>query len=307
MRTLKTLAVAGAASIMLSSAAMPAALAADRVISGNDRNIAADSVDVNEPISLMVRKAPTNPFDDIPAGQKPPAVAGAKFTLSKVRGVDITTGDGRSAARNMSLDDAGAAGLDTISTLTTGEDGRVQFMDLKPGLYLLEESAPDSNYDYRISSPKLLILPLANATGDRFKYDNVIVTKPGNNLPGGSTSQTTTPTTTVTTTPTVTPTTEKTPPPPGERTRTVTSSTEKTTTNRTTDSSTVRTTETTTGLTTAPGGGNNGGGSSDGGSRSGGGGLASTGANVLWAAGLGLALVLLGVILARRNRADNTR
>ena len=304
MRTFKTLAVAGAASIMLSSAAMPA-VAADRVISGNDRNIAAESVDVNEPISLLVRKAPTNPFDDIPAGQKPPAVAGAKFTLSKVRGVDITTGDGRSAARSMSLDDAHAAGLDKISTLTTGEDGRVQFMDLKPGLYLLEESAPDSNYDYRISSPKLLILPLANATGDRFKYDNVIVTKPGNNLPGGSTSQTTTPTTTVTTTPTVTPTTQKTPPPPGERTRTVTSSTEKTTTNRTPDPSTV----TTTGLTTAPGGGtdsgSNGDGSSDSGNRSGGGGLASTGANVLWAAGLGLALVLLGVILAARRKVED--
>ena len=277
---------------MLSSAAMPA-VAADRVISGNDRNIAAESVDVNEPISLLVRKAPTNPFDDIPAGQKPPAVAGAKFTLSKVRGVDITTGDGRSAARSMSLDDARAAGLDKISTLTTGEDGRVQFMDLKPGLYLLEESAPDTNYDYRISSPKLLILPLANATGDRFKYDNVIVTKPGNNLPGGSTSQTTTPTT------------QKTPPPPGERTRTVTSSTEKTTTNRTTDSSTV----TTTGLTTTPGGGtdsgSNGDGSSDSGNRSGGGGLASTGANVLWAAGLGLALVLLGVILAARRKVED--
>lgn len=304
MRTFKTLAVAGAASIMLSSAAMPAT-AADRVISGNDRNIAAENVDVNEPISLLVRKAPTNPFDDIPAGQKPPAVAGAKFTLSKVRGVDITTSEGRSAARSMSLDDARSAGLDKISTLTTGEDGRVQFMDLKPGLYLLEESAPDSNYDYRISSPKLLILPLANATGDRFKYDNVIVTKPGNNLPGGSTSQTTTPTTTVTTTPTVTPTTQKTPPPPGERTRTVTSSTEKTTTNRTPDPSTV----TTTGLTTAPGGGtdsgSNGGGSSDSGNRSGGGGLASTGANVLWAAGLGLALVLLGVILAARRKVED--
>lgn len=283
-------------SVALTGATLPAT-AADRVISGNDRNIAAENVDVNEPISLLVRKAPTNPFDDIPAGQKPPAVAGAKFTLSKVRGVDITTSEGRSAARSMSLDDARAAGLDKISTLTTGEDGRVQFMDLKPGLYLLEESAPDSNYDYRISSPKLLILPLANATGDRFKYDNVIVTKPGNNLPGGSTSQTTTPTTTVTTTPTVTPTTQKTPPPPGERTRTVTSSTEKTTTNRTT--------ATTTGLTTAPGGGSNGGSNPGGGSNNRGGGLASTGANVLWAAGLGLALVLLGVILATRRKAED--
>ena len=280
---------------MLSSAAMPAT-AADRVISGNDREIPAESVDVNEPISLLVRKAPTNPFDDIPTGQKPPAVAGAKFTLSKVRGVDITTTEGRSAARNMSLDDARAAGLDKISTLTTGEDGRVQFMDLQPGLYLLEESAPDSNYDYRISSPKLIILPLANATGDRFKYDNVIVTKPGNNRPGGSTSPTT-PTITVTTTPTVPPATPKTPSEPGERTRTVTSSTEKTTTDRTT--------ATTTGLTTAPGGGSNGGSNPGGGSDNRGGGLASTGANVLWAAGLGLALVLLGVILATRRKAED--
>lgn len=300
MRTLKYFAAAGAVSVVLAGASLPA-VAADRVISGNDRDIAAESVDVNEPISLMVRKAPTNPFDDIPAGQKPPAVAGAKFTLSKVRGVDITTTEGRSAARNMSLADARATGLDTISTLTTGEDGQVQFMDLQPGLYLLEESAPDSNYDYRISSPKLIILPLANATGDRFKYDNVIVTKPGNNRPGGSTSPTT-PTITVTTTPTVPPATPKTPSEPGERTRTVTSSTEKTTTDRTT--------ATTTGLTTAPGGGsnggnNNGGSNPGGGSNNRGGGLASTGANVLWAAGLGLALVLLGVILATRRKTED--
>ena len=155
MRTLKYFAAAGAVSVVLAGASLPA-VAADRVISGNDRDIAAESVDVNEPISLMVRKAPTNPFDDIPAGQKPPAVAGAKFTLSKVRGVDITTTEGRSAARNMSLADARATGLRTISTLTTGEDGQVQFMDLQPGLYLLEESAPDSNYDYPDLQPEVV-------------------------------------------------------------------------------------------------------------------------------------------------------
>ena len=212
MRTLKYFAIAGAATMLITGASLPAATANDRVVSGNDRNIAAESVDVNEPISLMVRKVASNPYDDIPAGQKPTSIAGAIFTLSQVRGVDITTSGGRSAARSMSLDDAHAAGLDKISTLTTGDNGRVQFMDLRPGLYLLEESAPDSDYDYRLSNPKLIVLPLANATGDRFNYDNVIVTKPGNNLPGGSTSPNTPPptppTTTVTTTPTVTPSTD---------------------------------------------------------------------------------------------------
>ena len=42
---------------------------------------------------------------------------------------------------------------------------------------------------------------------------------------------------------------------------------------------------------------------SDGGRR--GGDLAETGANVLWAAGLGLALVLLGVILAARRKVED--
>ena len=132
MRTLKYFAAAGAVSVVLAGASLPA-VAADRVISGNDREIPAESVDVNEPISLMVRKVASNPYDDIPAGQKPTSIAGAIFTLSQVRGVDITTSGGRSAARNMSLDDAHAAGLDKISTLTTGDNGRVQFMGLAAG------------------------------------------------------------------------------------------------------------------------------------------------------------------------------
>lgn len=275
MRRTKYVAAIAAATVLSSGLFLPAADA--RVISGNDRGIVAESVDSQRSISLVVEKVATNPFDPVPAGEKPPAISGATFTLSEVKGIDVTTSAGRAAAKNMELDDARAQGLVRVVSQTTGDDGRAHFEGLKPGLYLLEEDEPDSAFNYHVSSPKLIILPLANLEGTSFTYENVVVTKwdKDKDVPP--------PSTTPVTTPRDTPPPENTPPhnpgtPSKETTPRVPNGPHE---------------EPPTSEPPA---------SSNGDSP-----LASTGANVLWAVGLGSMLVLLGAVLARRNGNKQTQ
>ncbi|AOX04999.1 hypothetical protein BJP05_01515 [Corynebacterium sp. NML98-0116] len=302
MRLSQLLAACGAAT-MLAAGAFSPAVADVRPISGNDANLNPASIDKNKPIQLLLKKQGTNPYDQVPAGQKPPAIAGAKFTLSKVRGIDITSEQGRNVAKKTTLDDARSRGLDVIETKATNQRGEVMFDNLTPGLYLVEESAPDTKYEYHLSSPKLLILPLPDERGIRYEYENVLVmkwdksygtpppwepseppsttpTKPGNTVTTTKTTTSTPPrvSTTIRTTYTTTP--------PNGTPTTVT----------TTVPSTIVTTKPNGVVTTVthpravP--------EKERGS------LASTGANVLWAAGLGGLLIVLGLFLARRSKNE---
>ena len=302
MRLSQLLAACGAAT-MLAAGALTPAVADVRPISGNDANLNPASIDKSKPIQLLLKKQGTNPYDQVPAGQKPPAIAGAKFTLSKVRGIDITTQQGSNVAKKTTLDDARSRGLDVIETKATNQRGEVMFDNLTPGLYLVEESAPDTNYEYHLSSPKLLILPLPDERGVRYEYENVLVMKwdksygtPPPWEPSEPPSTTPTkPGNTVTTTKTTT----RTPPRVSTTIRTT-----YTTTPPNGTPTTVTTTVPSTIVTTKPNGvvttvthpravpekerGS----------------LASTGANVLWAAGLGGLLIVLGLFLARRSKNE---
>lgn len=296
MRASKTVATLGAASILAIGAFMPFADA--RVVSGNDKNIPANSVDTTKPIFLVVKKNEPNPNDDIPAGAKPPAIEGSIFVLSRVKGIDVTTEEGREGAKNLTMEDVRKRGLEDADRATTDAKGRVQFSYLKPGLYLLEEQAPDDDHEYHVSSPQLIILPLGDVKGERFTYENVVVTKWDDDggltptttptpTPGTSTPATTEPTTKTT------PTTRKTTP-PGSTVTTVTTPVKTTLTTTRSDGSTTVVTTRTNSVTTVTKPGDN--------TR--GGDLASTGANVLWAAGLGGLLILIGFVLARRSKNE---
>ena len=278
-----------AAMIGVSAAGASVALADTRVVSGNDTKLVAENVDKESRLSLVVRKVATNPYDDVPEGAKPSAIAGALFTLSRVEGIDVTTTAGREAAKGFSLDDVASHTLTNATTRTTDAEGVANFTNLVPGLYLLEEAAPDADYNYHLSSPKLIILPLGNATGDGFDYENVVVTKPEPSRPPTTTTTRTRPPATETTTrPPLPPI-----PPITVTTRTSTPTTHVTeppvTTTLTPPTTTIpgKTTGTT---TVAPPSKS---------SRDGG--LASTGANVLWLAGIAVILILGGFFLARRN------
>lgn len=264
-----------AASLMLGTS-FNAGLADAKVISGNDGGLIAEAVDTQRLMTLTVRKVAKNPYDDVPAGEKPAAIAGAVFTLSRVNGVDVLTRASRAEAKEFTLEKARENGVTEVAKRTTNGKGVAEFTELKPGLYLLEESAPDGDYDYHLSSPKLVILPLGNVTGEEFDYENVIVTKSDNQVPPPDTPPTTSTTTTTTTT------TSNTPPPPGDSPTPETTPVSPETTPNTPPGDTP----------------------TDGGSRPP---LASTGANVLWALGFGGLLILAGFFLARRNNVKQTQ
>ena len=289
MRTSKFVAALGAASVL--ACGLGGFTADAKVISGNDRDIPAASVDTTQPISLVVRKAATNPYDDVPAGEKPAAIAGATFKLSLVKGVDVTTDEGRAGAKQMSLDDAKAKGLTQIATAQTNEKGSAGFDNLKPGLYLLEEDAPEDGYEYHVSRPQLIILPLGDVRGVEFKYENVVVTKWGGGEGGEPPTSTPTPSPSPSTSTSTERTTEFT---PVESTITSTMPNGSTTV-ITTRPSTYVTTQPNGSVTTV---------TQPPADKQRSGDLASTGANVLWAAGLGGLLILVGFVLARRSKNE---
>lgn len=269
--------------------ATPLATANERVISGNDQDVNASTVDSSRSIDVTFRKIPLNPYDDRDPNALPDGgVEGLTFTLSKVKGFDVTAETGRDAAKKMTVKKVREAGLDKVASENTDSEGKALFTGLHPGLYLVEESAPDSEHDYRLSDPRLIILPLGNPTGTEFEYDSVAVMKGRPSTPP-STPPTVPPTEPDTPGKTTTP---KRPPrentPPGERT-----------THPDRPGSTTERDVEVLGQEPPEGG-------SGTGSRSHNSGvLASTGASVLGLIGFGAVLIIAGLWLSRRKKGES--
>lgn len=272
-----SLAVVIAAGVMFSA---PFADADQRVISGNDKNLSADSMDAARAQTLNIKKLPRNPHDDPVPNAKPfGGVEGLIFRLSKVNGVDATTEAGRQAAKKYTVQRARHEGFSESREEKTNAKGVAVFSDLGPGLYLIEEFAPDDAHEWRLSRPQLVILPLGDVMGENYSYDNVLVTKPD---PG-----------TLPTTPPATPPEEPgTPPSAPEKPG---------------DPGTPPSTPREPGDPEIPDTPDSSGERSEGGDteppRDGA--LAVTGVNVLWAFAVGIALIVLGFILMRRKNTEN--
>lgn len=253
----------------------PFADADQRVISGNDKNLSADSMDAARAQTLNIKKLPRNPHDDpIPNAKPFGGVEGLTFRLSKVNGVDATTELGRESAKKYTVQRARHEGFSESREEKTNAKGVAVFNDLGPGLYLIEEFAPDDAHEWRLSSPQLVILPLGDVMGENYSYENVLVTKPEPTEPP--------------TTPPGTPEDPGTPPgtpgKPGTPPSTPEGPDEPGEPGRPDD---------------PEGSGNPGGGEK---TRGGGDGeLAITGANVLWAFLAGVGLIVFGFVLMRKK------
>ena len=272
-----TVAVAVVASLGLSA---PLADANQRVISGNDKNLSADLMDAARSQTLNIKKLPRNPHDDpIPGARRFGGGEGLTFRWSRVNGVVGTPGLGGEPAKKYTVQRARHEGFSDAREQKTNADGIAEFRDLGPGLYLIEEFAPDDEHDWRLSRPQLVILPLGDVMGENYSYENVLVTKPDPGAP---------PTTPPGTPPEEPGTPPSTPEKPG-------------------DPGTPPSTPGEPGDPLVPDTPDSSGERSDGGDteRPRDGALAVTGANVLWAFAVGIAMIVLGFILMRRKNTEN--
>lgn len=177
----KTRFIAANAALFIALGAMSGGIAdaQTRPVTGNSRDLSAVQMDKNRELSLKVTKAKGNPYDNIPGKLPEGRLGGVTFTLSRATDIDVTTEAGLKDARRARTEEEFAKlKRVTVAKKTTDDNGDVLFTGLKPGLYCLEEKAPDSSHNYHVSSPQWVVLPFGSATGDSFVYENVMVVKP---------------------------------------------------------------------------------------------------------------------------------
>mgnify|MGYP002711987655 CR=1 FL=1 len=301
-------AVAGAVAFGVGAAPMlaaPYAVADERPIVGACRQVTSPALlqDDGEPVSLTVQKTAGNPYDDS-NGKPLGSIQGIEFDLYKVEGLDLSTTQGLAAAQKLTVDQARGKGVVLVGRRVTRADGTAMFGGLTPGMYLVEETAPDNEHNYRTSAPFLVLLPTVDANCKTVNDETTVVVK------GRGGSDEGTPLTTTSTRPSTpgTDTETTTPGTPGTSTVRTTPPTPPTGTTVTeTDSSRVPPTGST--VTTTQrfsGSGSDGPGDSATRNVFRDGPLASTGANVIWALFVGLALIIGGVLLVRRSREEKS-
>lgn len=300
-------AVAGAVAFGVGAAPMlaaPYAVADERPIVGACRQVTSPALlqDDGEPVSLTVQKTAGNPYDDS-NGKPLGSIQGIEFDLYMVEGLDLSTTQGLAAAQKLTVDQARGKGVVLVGRRVTRADGTVMFGGLTPGMYLVEETAPDNEHNYRTSAPFLVLLPTVDANCKTVNDETTVVVKGRGGSDEGNppTTTSTRPSTPGTETQTTEPGT------PGTSTaRTTTPLTPPTGTTVTeTDSSRVPPTGSTVTTTQRFGGsGSDGPGNSNTRNVFRDGPLASTGANVLWLLIAAAALISGGVLLTRnRNNA----
>ena len=164
-----------------------------QVITGSERNdVSGKKIDVSQPISLTVKKTGHNPYDDSQSGNS--GSEGVSFDLYRVRGVDVTNDSVRKKVMDKySYEYITHHNMTQIKVQdgVTDTKGFVSFTGLKPGLYVLKQAGVNT-------SPEVIMLPMVDANGLEFHYDNLIVTKNFEKTPP---PETTTPPPSETTTP----------------------------------------------------------------------------------------------------------
>lgn len=127
---------------------------------------------IPEKVTLKIHKLKgletKNPSNGLPLEQNPEgteAVTGVKFTVSKVKDIDLKTDEGWKKVKDQTPESV-KGNVENPQTITT-EDGVATAKDLAPGLYLVEEEAnPKDNQGNALvkSAPFLITLPLTHPT-----------------------------------------------------------------------------------------------------------------------------------------------
>ena len=161
----------------------------------NKNDVSGVDINISKPITLTVQKKGKNPFDE--NQNDAPQVSGVEFVISKVQGVNVLDDNVRKKVSQeysyQYLIDHNMT-IDKVNTAITNDKGRAVFENLKPGLYVLEQPG------VKDAHPQVIMLPLVDAYGTSFTYDDIIVTKNTRDTPP-VTTVTNPPKTVVTTTP----------------------------------------------------------------------------------------------------------
>lgn len=160
----RTLAALFAAALTFSTA--PAALAQEDT--GTDNQVTASIPAIPEKVELQIHKLKGMESAERSDGLEKTAdgdpVNGVKFTVSKVKGIDLTTDAGWKALAGLTPEGVKTApGLEDGTEITTV--GGVATGSFAPGLYLVEEEAsPKDNEGNPLvkSAPFLITLPMTN-------------------------------------------------------------------------------------------------------------------------------------------------
>ena len=169
-------------------------VATAEVVTGNVQNLSPDTIDRSRTVDLTLHKSKPNPFDDVPEGELPKGgVSGAVFTLERLGGYDLDDPEVWKSFKSLDLEDVQDAQVEARFSGITDQDGNAIFTGLPQGLYRVSETPPDDpTKDFRVSSPFLLTLPVANEDGSGWAYSVVVSPKkkPDDVNPPGSSGST---------------------------------------------------------------------------------------------------------------------
>lgn len=174
-----TIAAAAALSIGVSAPLMPAnaqpvapASSAPRVTDGTI------DPDVTGSLTIFKRQTPADVVGLDPTGEAVDnapgkALNGAKFKLSKVKNVDLSTNNGLAAASKLTVAQAKSNGLEPGVEKETAGNGEAKWDGLKVGVYLLQETYTPAGFAPAADS--LVFIPMtkgnANDGGTQWLYD----------------------------------------------------------------------------------------------------------------------------------------
>lgn len=141
---------------------------------------------IPEKVTLKIHKLKgletKNPSNGLPLEQNPEgteAVTGVKFTVSKVKGIDLTTDAGWKQLKDQTPE---SVEIEKPGTEIETKDGIATAENLAPGLYLVEEEAnPKDNQGNALvkSAPFLITLPMTHPT-ERTRWLNEVHVYPKN-------------------------------------------------------------------------------------------------------------------------------
>ena len=116
--------------------AVPAVPAVATVVTGNVDGLSIGAIDTGRTAGLMIHKIGENPYNEVPAGEKPRGgVAGATFIVERLGGYDISDGATWEIFRDLDVEDTESAPVLETFVSVTDSDGNAEFEGLTPGLY----------------------------------------------------------------------------------------------------------------------------------------------------------------------------